>query len=232
MKKLPELRRKLSLRTSSRAHRQADDSRGGGDECGMKNVTSLLTLSNQNVISRYHLDSSAPPTRPLRQSLRGCSVSKGGKGSCKESRYDDKNEPSHVFPAAHTCKSKYQDVKCHLFFQVILAMEILLNCCLGTKVLNLQLLRKCCAMWVRSGCTRALIHLDAARGWRVYWQSTCWVWRRWRPGTRQLYIVSLQWHLVHVSGTAAQFQVLFQLLFNESAWKWLIVSLGRWQINS
>ncbi|XP_034426401.1 rho GTPase-activating protein SYDE1 [Hippoglossus hippoglossus] len=78
MKKLPELRRKLSLRSSSRAHRQADDSRGGGDECGMKNVTSLLTSSNQNVISRYHLDSSAPPTRPLRQSLRGCSVSKGG----------------------------------------------------------------------------------------------------------------------------------------------------------
>ncbi|XP_019963070.2 rho GTPase-activating protein SYDE1 [Paralichthys olivaceus] len=78
MKKLPELRRKLSLRSSSRAHRQGDDSRGGRDECSMRNVTSLSTLSNQNVISRYHLDSSAPPTNPLRQSLRGRSVSKGG----------------------------------------------------------------------------------------------------------------------------------------------------------
>ena len=146
MKKLPELRRKLSLRSSSRAHRQSDDSRGGRDECGMKNVTSLSTMSDQNVISRYHLDSSAPPTHSLRQSLRGCSVSKGGKGSCKGSPYDDKNEPSHVFPAAHIWKSKYQDVKCRLFFQVILAMEILPNCCHGTKVLNLQPLRKCFAM--------------------------------------------------------------------------------------
>ncbi|XP_036937760.1 rho GTPase-activating protein SYDE1 isoform X1 [Acanthopagrus latus] len=78
MKKLPELRRKLSLRSSSRAHRQGNDSRGGGDESTSKNAASSSALSNQNVISRYHLDSSAPPTRPLRRSSRGRSASKGG----------------------------------------------------------------------------------------------------------------------------------------------------------
>ncbi|XP_076616824.1 rho GTPase-activating protein SYDE1 [Chaetodon auriga] len=77
MKKLPELRRKLSLR-SSRAHRQGNDSRGGGDESTSKNTASSSALSNQNVISRYHLDSSAPPVRPLRRSSRGRSASKGG----------------------------------------------------------------------------------------------------------------------------------------------------------
>ncbi|XP_022599202.1 rho GTPase-activating protein SYDE1 isoform X2 [Seriola dumerili] len=76
MKKLPELRRKLSLRSSSRVHRQGNDSRGG-DELTNKNVTSS-SVSNQNVISRYHLDSSAPPARPLRRSSRGRSASKGG----------------------------------------------------------------------------------------------------------------------------------------------------------
>nr|XP_046233426.1 rho GTPase-activating protein SYDE1 isoform X2 [Scatophagus argus] len=78
MKKLPELRRKLSLRSSSRAHRQGNDSRGGEDESTSKNTTSSSALSNQNVISRYHLDSSAPPVRPLRRSSRGRSASKGG----------------------------------------------------------------------------------------------------------------------------------------------------------
>ncbi|XP_038591288.1 rho GTPase-activating protein SYDE1 [Micropterus salmoides] len=78
MKKLPELRRKLSLRSSSRALRQGNDSRGGGDESASKNTSSSSALSNQNVISRYHLDSSAPPTRPLRRSSRGRSASKGG----------------------------------------------------------------------------------------------------------------------------------------------------------
>ncbi|KAM9336559.1 rho GTPase-activating protein SYDE1 [Symphorus nematophorus] len=79
MKKLPELRRKLSLRSSSRAHRQGNDSRGGGDESTSKTaMTSSSALSNQNVISRYHLDSSAPPARPLRRSSRGRSASKGG----------------------------------------------------------------------------------------------------------------------------------------------------------
>ncbi|XP_058477674.1 rho GTPase-activating protein SYDE1 [Solea solea] len=70
MKKLPELRRKLSLR-SSRTHRHRNDEKGGGD-----NVTS--SSANQNVISRYHLDSSAPPARPLRRSCRGRSAVKGG----------------------------------------------------------------------------------------------------------------------------------------------------------
>ncbi|XP_051795503.1 LOW QUALITY PROTEIN: rho GTPase-activating protein SYDE1 [Acanthochromis polyacanthus] len=74
MKKLPELRRKLSLRSSSRAHRHGNDGRGGGDEATNKSAA----LSNQNVISRYHLDSSAPPGRLLRRSSRGRSASKGG----------------------------------------------------------------------------------------------------------------------------------------------------------
>ncbi|XP_044193549.1 rho GTPase-activating protein SYDE1 [Thunnus albacares] len=78
MKKLPELRRKLSLRSSSRASRQGNDARGGGDESTSKNTTSSSALSNQNVISRYHLDSSTPPARPLRRSSRGRSASKGG----------------------------------------------------------------------------------------------------------------------------------------------------------
>ncbi|XP_029283585.1 rho GTPase-activating protein SYDE1 isoform X2 [Cottoperca gobio] len=74
MKKLPELRRKLSLRSSCRTNRQGNDSRGGGDESS-KSPSSAV--SNQNVISRYHLDSSAPPARPLRRSSRGRSA-KGG----------------------------------------------------------------------------------------------------------------------------------------------------------
>lgn len=82
MKKLPELRRKLSLRSSSRASRQGNDARGGGDESTSKNAASSSSsssaLSNQNVISRYHLDSSTPPARPLRRSSRGRSASKGG----------------------------------------------------------------------------------------------------------------------------------------------------------
>ncbi|KAM4524189.1 rho GTPase-activating protein SYDE1 isoform 2-T2 [Odontesthes bonariensis] len=73
MKKLPELRRKLSLRSSSRAHRQGN-SRGGGDELISKDATPSSVLSNQTVISRYHLDSSAPPARPLRRSSRGRSA--------------------------------------------------------------------------------------------------------------------------------------------------------------
>ncbi|XP_068424956.1 rho GTPase-activating protein SYDE1 isoform X2 [Clinocottus analis] len=75
MKKLPELRRKLSLRSSCRAQRQGSDSRGGGEE-STSNTTSS-TAANHNVISRYHLDSSAPPARPLRRSSRGRSA-KGG----------------------------------------------------------------------------------------------------------------------------------------------------------
>ncbi|XP_042372683.1 rho GTPase-activating protein SYDE2-like, partial [Plectropomus leopardus] len=80
MKKLPELRRKLSLRSSSRAHRQGNDSRVGADESTSKNASSSSSssaLSNQNVISRYHLDSTAPPARPRRRSSRGRSA-KGG----------------------------------------------------------------------------------------------------------------------------------------------------------
>ncbi|XP_047465803.1 rho GTPase-activating protein SYDE1 isoform X2 [Mugil cephalus] len=78
MKKLPELRRKLSLRSSSRTHRHGNDSRVGSDESTNKNAASSSVLSNQNVISRYHLDSSAPPARPLRRASRGRSANKGG----------------------------------------------------------------------------------------------------------------------------------------------------------
>ncbi|XP_028264224.1 rho GTPase-activating protein SYDE1 isoform X2 [Parambassis ranga] len=77
MKKLPELRRKLSLRSSSRAHRQGNDSRGGGDGMTSKNATSSV-LSNENVISRYHLDSSALPARRLQRASRARSAAKGG----------------------------------------------------------------------------------------------------------------------------------------------------------
>lgn len=81
MKKLPELRRKLSLRSSARAHRQGNDGRGGRDESTGRNAgASSSVLSNQNVISKYHLDSSAPPAQPLRRSSRGRSASKGGNG--------------------------------------------------------------------------------------------------------------------------------------------------------
>ncbi|XP_013882394.1 rho GTPase-activating protein SYDE1 [Austrofundulus limnaeus] len=76
MKKLPELRRKLSLRSSSCAHRQG--SKEDRDESANRNAGSSLALSNQNVISRYHLDSSTPPARPLRQSSRGRSARKEG----------------------------------------------------------------------------------------------------------------------------------------------------------
>ncbi|MEQ2288917.1 hypothetical protein AMECASPLE_027864 [Ameca splendens] len=74
MKKLPELRRKLSLRSSSRT-RQATSSTGRENDPTNKNTVSS---PNQNVISRYHLDSSTPPALPLRRSSRQRSASKGG----------------------------------------------------------------------------------------------------------------------------------------------------------
>lgn len=77
MKKLPELRRKLSLRSSSRSNRQETDA-SGGDQATSSSVTSPPVLSNQNVLSRYHLDSSTPAARPQRRPSRGCSGSKGG----------------------------------------------------------------------------------------------------------------------------------------------------------
>ncbi|KAI1886607.1 hypothetical protein AGOR_G00197550 [Albula goreensis] len=67
MRKLPELRRKLSLR-SSRTQRHGQ---------GGQNPPNARKESSNNVISRYHLDSSAP-ARPLRRSSRGRSASKGG----------------------------------------------------------------------------------------------------------------------------------------------------------
>ncbi|XP_061611646.1 rho GTPase-activating protein SYDE1 isoform X2 [Phyllopteryx taeniolatus] len=72
MRKLPELTRKLSLRSSRVG--QGSDRVAGGDESTNKNG------SNHNVISRYHLDSSAPRALPLRRSSRVRSASKGGQG--------------------------------------------------------------------------------------------------------------------------------------------------------
>ncbi|KAM9426117.1 rho GTPase-activating protein SYDE1 [Pholidichthys leucotaenia] len=75
MKKLPELRRKLSLRSASRRH--GNDSRGGGEDSTGKK-TSSSPSPNQNVISRYHLDSSTPPDQPMKRLSRGRSAGKGG----------------------------------------------------------------------------------------------------------------------------------------------------------
>lgn len=75
MKKLPELRRKLSLRSSSRSHRQDADAAPSGS------APSPPVSSNQNVLSRYHLDSSAPPARARRRPSRGRSGGKGGEAS-------------------------------------------------------------------------------------------------------------------------------------------------------
>ncbi|XP_024120779.1 rho GTPase-activating protein SYDE1 isoform X1 [Oryzias melastigma] len=76
MKKLPELRRKLSFRSSSRAHRHGNNNTDDSEDVATKNASS--GVSNQNVISKYHLDSSTPPARPQRRSSRGRSASKGG----------------------------------------------------------------------------------------------------------------------------------------------------------
>lgn len=76
MRKLPELRRKLSLR-SSRSQRHANGQGGSGanDDASPPNARKE---SSNNVISRYHLDSSAPPARPRRRASRARSADKGG----------------------------------------------------------------------------------------------------------------------------------------------------------
>ncbi|XP_062383056.1 rho GTPase-activating protein SYDE1 [Sardina pilchardus] len=76
MRKLPELRRKLSLR-SSRSQRHANGPGGTGahDDASPPNARKE---SSNNVISRYHLDSSAPPARPRRRASRARSADKGG----------------------------------------------------------------------------------------------------------------------------------------------------------
>ncbi|XP_063078073.1 rho GTPase-activating protein SYDE1 isoform X2 [Engraulis encrasicolus] len=83
MRKLPELRRKLSLR-SSRSHRHHGNPQGGasssGAACGDEDEASPPNARKEssNVISRYHLDSSAPPARPRRRASRARSADKGG----------------------------------------------------------------------------------------------------------------------------------------------------------
>lgn len=79
MRKLPELRRKLSLRSSrNQRHVQGQgagsDAPGGTDEASPSNTRKE---SSNNVITRYHLDTSAP-ARPRRRSSRTRSASKGG----------------------------------------------------------------------------------------------------------------------------------------------------------
>ncbi|XP_026988580.2 rho GTPase-activating protein SYDE1 isoform X1 [Tachysurus fulvidraco] len=79
MRKLPELRRKLSLRSSrNQRHLQGQgggsEAPGGAEEASPPNVRKE---SSNNVISRYHLDTSAP-ARPTRRSSRMRSANKGG----------------------------------------------------------------------------------------------------------------------------------------------------------
>ncbi|XP_028306747.1 rho GTPase-activating protein SYDE1 isoform X2 [Gouania willdenowi] len=62
MKTFPELRRKLSLRSASRARRQDDES----------------SICDQTVISRYHLDSSTSSACPQRRLSRKSSAGRGG----------------------------------------------------------------------------------------------------------------------------------------------------------
>ncbi|KAK7135151.1 hypothetical protein R3I93_018302 [Phoxinus phoxinus] len=78
MRKLPELRRKLSLRSSrNQRHGQsqgnASSAPGASDEALPPNTCK----ESSNIISKYHLDSSAP-ARPRRRSSRMRSTSKGG----------------------------------------------------------------------------------------------------------------------------------------------------------
>ncbi|XP_051769588.1 rho GTPase-activating protein SYDE2 isoform X2 [Ctenopharyngodon idella] len=78
MRKLPELRRKLSLRSSrNQRHGQgqgnASSAPGASDEASPPNARK----ESSNIISKYHLDSSAP-ARPRRRSSRTRSASKGG----------------------------------------------------------------------------------------------------------------------------------------------------------
>ncbi|XP_030631483.1 rho GTPase-activating protein SYDE1 [Chanos chanos] len=76
MRKLPELRRKLSLR-SSRNHRQGQAGQGNAGGTDEPSPPNARKEASNNVISKYHLDSSAP-ARPRRRSSRSRSASKGG----------------------------------------------------------------------------------------------------------------------------------------------------------
>lgn len=92
MKKLPELRRKLSLRSSSRASRQEEVS-----------AKTSASSSSQNIISKYHLDSSAPPARLSRRSSRGSSASKAGRRSSHNASPDadrPSESPHGCFPSS------------------------------------------------------------------------------------------------------------------------------------
>ncbi|XP_048870624.1 rho GTPase-activating protein SYDE1 isoform X2 [Brienomyrus brachyistius] len=80
MRKLPELRRKLSLRSSrSQRHGQGQGGAVGGavGGAGGSSPPDARKEASSNVISRYHLDTSAP-ARPQRCSSRGRSSGKVG----------------------------------------------------------------------------------------------------------------------------------------------------------
>ncbi|KAG9268040.1 rho GTPase-activating protein SYDE1 [Astyanax mexicanus] len=80
MRKLPELRRKLSLRSSRNQRHAASGQGGSGGPAGGADEASPPNArkeSSNSVISKYHLDSSAP-ARPRRRSSRTRSASKGG----------------------------------------------------------------------------------------------------------------------------------------------------------
>ncbi|XP_073684801.1 rho GTPase-activating protein SYDE1 [Garra rufa] len=76
MRKLPELRRKLSLR-SSRNQRHGQGNTSGAQVASDEASPPNARKESSNVISKYHLDSSAP-ARPRRRSSRTRSASKGG----------------------------------------------------------------------------------------------------------------------------------------------------------
>uniref|UniRef100_UPI00398F7906 rho GTPase-activating protein SYDE1-like n=1 Tax=Pristiophorus japonicus TaxID=55135 RepID=UPI00398F7906 len=91
MKKLPELRRKLSLRGTSRAGRHDKDGGGGAGENARPEPAggaspppppagASLPVSNRNVICRYHLDSSVSGREGQRRQKKQRSARSLGKG--------------------------------------------------------------------------------------------------------------------------------------------------------
>lgn len=78
MRKLPELRRKLSLRSSrNQRHGPSQGNAGSAPGASDEALPPNACKESSNIISKYHLDSSAP-ARPRRRSSRMCSASKGG----------------------------------------------------------------------------------------------------------------------------------------------------------
>ncbi|XP_034049092.1 rho GTPase-activating protein SYDE1 [Thalassophryne amazonica] len=101
MKKIPELRRKLSLRSNAHPlHPDKDQQRGAGE------TTKTSTMSNQNIVSRYHLDSSTPPIKPQRRSSRKGSATKGG--------YLSDGDSPELLPRQEASLTKACDTSCDI----------------------------------------------------------------------------------------------------------------------